>query len=139
MFLVDTNVLSELVANRPNAGVVRWAASVDERLLSISVVTIAEMRHGVQLLPAGRRREALEISLVRQIIPRFRDRTLPVTVDIADQWGRCITVARRTGYTIGAMDGLIGATALVHDLTVVTRNVADFEPLGVPVLNPWDV
>lgn len=138
MFILDTNVMSELVSAQPAPAVTAWVASVDENALYLSVITIAEMRYGVQLLPFGRRRSAYEESLVQQIIPRFRDRTLPVTVEIADMWGRCIMVARRTGETIGAMDGLIGATALIHNMTVVTRNVGDFIPLGVPVLNPWD-
>ena len=134
--LLDTNVLSELNRALPDPNVLAWAGAVDERELYVSVVSIAEMRYGVQLLEFGRRRAGLE-SALPNVIERFADRTLPVDVSVADIWGRSITVARRSGQPVQAMDGLIGATALVHGMTVVTRNVHHFTALRAAVTDPW--
>lgn len=135
-FLLDTNVLSEWQKERPNAGVVRWLHEVDEDRVYLSVVTLAELRFGVQRLAGGRRRQRLEAWLTDDLPARFEARLLAVDASIADDWGRLMADRATKGRPAGAMDGLLGATARVHSLTVVTRNKAHFAP-DVTVHNPW--
>lgn len=135
-FLLDTNVLSEWEKERPNSGVVRWLHEVDEDRVYLSVVTLAELRFGVQRLAGGRRRQRLEAWLTEDLPARFEARLLAIDAPIADDWGRLMAERAATGRPAGAMDGLLGATARVHALTVVTRNETHFAP-DVPVHNPW--
>jgi toxin FitB len=136
-YLLDTVVVSEWTKPRPDPGVVRWLAEVDEDDTYLSVVTVAELRFGVERLAAGRRRAALESWLDGELLDRFEGRLLPVEPDVADAWGRMTARLERRGRKVGPMDVLIAATAECRELRVVTRNVADFEPTGVSVVNPW--
>lgn len=136
-FLLDTNLISEWIKPEPNTGVIAWTAEADEDRLFISVVTLAELRHGIDRLAAGRRRERLDSWLQRDLPDRFGERVLPVTRDVADVWGRIITKCEALGRPIGVMDAFIAATADVHKLTVVTRNESDFESAVANVVNPW--
>ena len=136
-FLLDTNVVSEWVKPQPDAGVVAWLTSVDEDHLFLSVVTLAELRYGIERLPEGSRRRRLDM-WVRDDLPlRFEGRILAVDALVAEAWGRLTARAQLAGRPIGAMDGFIGATTDVHGLTLVTRNVADFALLANVPLNPW--
>lgn len=132
-FLVDTNVLSELRRPRPDKGVLRWYSSVQPSDLFISVLVVGELRRGVDSLarrdPAGA--EPIEQWLT-QLTTRFRERLAPITLEIAEQWG-----ALNVPDPLPAIDGLLGATALVHGWTVVTRNARDLERTGAPTLNPF--
>jgi toxin FitB len=136
-YLLDTNVVSELRKvrlGRANAGVARWADSVSAADLYVSVVTVQELEMGVLLLL---RRDPAQGAVLRawldtQVLPAFAQRTLPVDVAVAQR-----SAALHVPDPRPVRDGLIAATALVHGMTVVTRNVADFGPCGVPVLNPW--
>jgi predicted nucleic acid-binding protein len=110
---------------------------VDESLLFISVVTLAEIRRGIELLPPGVRHRRLDIWLTEDLIPRFEDRALPVDNAVADGWGRLMSRSQAAGRTLPTLDTFIAATAMTHDLTLVTRNVKDFDALGLRVLNPW--
>ena len=101
-------------------------------------MSIGELRRGLIVLPASRRRAALEQWLEHDLVPRFRERILPVTYFIADRWGQLDGECQLRGTPLNMADGLIAATALQHDLTVVTRNVKDFADLGVTIFNPWD-
>jgi predicted nucleic acid-binding protein len=103
----------------------------------ISVITVAELRHGVERLPAGTRRERLDAWLTEQIPLRFEDRLLAVDAETANGWGRVMARGRADGRPISAMDAFIAATAEQHDLTLVTRNVSDFNALGLRLVNPW--
>lgn len=136
-FLLDTNVVSEWVRPRPDPGVVAWLAAADEDRVFLSVVSLAELRHGIDRLADGRRRHSLDAWLREQLPLRFADRILPVDRAIADRWG--VLVARRdaAGRPIGAMDAFIAATAAVHGLTLVTRNAADFRSVVMEIVNPW--
>ncbi|MBX3501445.1 MAG: type II toxin-antitoxin system VapC family toxin [Alphaproteobacteria bacterium] len=136
-FLLDTNVVSEWVRPRPDPGVVAWLAAADEDRVFLSVVSLAELRHGIDRLADGRRRHSLDAWLREQLPLRFADRILPVDRAIADRWG--VLVARRdaAGRPIGAMDAFIAATAAVHGLTLVTRNAADFQSVVMEIVNPW--
>lgn len=136
-FLLDTNLVSEWVKPQPNPGVVSWLAGVDEDRVFLSVVTLAELRSGVERLVAGARRDRLEHWLVEELPARFEHRIIPIDAAIADFWGRIIQRGRAAGRPVAAMDGFIAATAAQHSLTLVTHNISDFDPLGLSLLDPW--
>ena len=137
-FLVDTNVLSEFSrSGQPNQAVKSWLRSTPESLLFASVLTFAEIRRGIELLPAGRRRSQLE-EWLEETLAAFETRLLPVTMEIGNRWAVLSAQGERRGTPLANIDGLIAATALEHDLTLVTRNVKDFAGLGVPIVNPWE-
>jgi predicted nucleic acid-binding protein len=135
-FLIDTNVISELVRPRPDARVKTWVASVDEDLLFLSVLTIGEIRKGIALLQDASRRVALEAWLDGHLAVRFDGRILPIDLRVAERWGRMAAqVAPK--HQLPVIDGLLAATAVEHNLTFVTRNTKDVIATGVPVFNPW--
>ena len=136
-FLLDTNVISESAKPLPSRNVLDWLATADENQLFLSVVSFAEIRHGIERLDRGRRRTALDLWLKEQLPARFSGRVLPVDLETADLCGHIIARARTAGRPIGAMDSLLSATAEQHQLTLVTRNIKDFEVTGVPLFNPW--
>jgi toxin FitB len=135
-FLLDTNTMSEWVKPRPNAGVIDWMDSVDEDQVFISVVSLAEVRYGIERLARGNRRRQLEEWLERELPLRFEGRLLPVDAAIADAWGRIVSRSEAAGRPIAVMDAFLAATAEVHRLTLVTRNVSHFSLLKT-VVNPW--
>lgn len=136
-FLLDTNIISEGAKPRPDAGVMDWLASMDEEQMFLSVVSVAELRHGIELMDKGSRKAALDLWLTEHLAPRFEERLLPVDIRTAEQWGRIVARSQAVGRPIGAMDAFIAAHAQQHDLTLVTRNVSDFEATGVRLFNPW--
>jgi predicted nucleic acid-binding protein len=136
-FLLDANCVFELVRVKPDPRVLKWMEAVDESLLYLSVLTLGEIRKGLAALAQGRRRTQLEAWLEVDLRGRFSGRILPVDAAVADHWGLLAAQARRTGATLPIVDGLLAATALHHDLTMVSRNVRDFAVTRVPVLNPW--
>jgi predicted nucleic acid-binding protein len=138
-FLIDTNVLSEY--NRPgmpNAGVRRWLETTDRSLQHVSVITLAEIQKGIELLAGGKRGSQLEQWLKEDLASWFSGRVLPVDRRVGDRWASLLAQGVRAGRPLPAIDSLIAATALVHGLTVVTRNSRDFEVAGVMTLNPWE-
>ncbi|MGA8153051.1 MAG: type II toxin-antitoxin system VapC family toxin [Terriglobales bacterium] len=135
-FLLDTNAVSEWVKPRPDAGLIRWMEAADEDRIFLSVISLAELRYGVERLPAGKRRRRLEEWLGHELPLRFEGRVLPVDTEVADAWGRTVSRSQAAGRPMGVMDAFLAATAEVHRLTLVTRNVDDF--VGVKsVVNPW--
>jgi toxin FitB len=136
-FLLDTSAISEWVKPQPDPGIVRWLDEVDEDRIYLSVITIGELRKGVERLAEGRRRDRLGQWLASELPDRFGGRMIPVDAAIADQWGRLLAHAEKAGTAVGGVDALIAATAKVHGLHVVTRNVAHFRHLGVGVVSPW--
>lgn len=136
-FLLDTNVVSEWTKPRPNPGIIEWLAQVDEGEVFLSVVTFAELRHGIERLPVGARRRRLDEWLRGELPLRFEGRIVLVDGAIADEWGRLVARHDARGRPIQAMDALIAATAQVHALTLVTRNASDFQTSVKSVLNPW--
>jgi toxin FitB len=137
-FLLDTNVVSELTRPRIEPKVQQWVASQNFGTLLISVVTLGEIEKGFTMMNDSTRRARLESWLDRQLIELFQDQALPVTRQIAKRWGVFDGMRQMTGRPLAVPDGLIAATAFEHGLTLVTRNVKDFESLGVPIFNPWD-
>jgi predicted nucleic acid-binding protein len=135
-FLLDTNVVSEWLKPRPNAGVVQWTESADEDHIFLSVVSLAELRYGIDRMADGKRRLRLEDWLRHELPIRFEGRILPVDPPIADACGRIVRRSELLGRPIEAIDAFLAATAEVHRLTLVTRNVSDFVVLK-QVLNPW--
>ncbi|MGD0667678.1 MAG: type II toxin-antitoxin system VapC family toxin [Bryobacteraceae bacterium] len=136
-FLLDTNVISELVRPKPDDKVRRWIEETDESILFLSVLTLGEIRNGVSRLRSGRRRGRLELWLQADLPLRFQDRILPIDAAIADRWGTVSAIAAAKGKPVPVIDGLLAATAIHHNLTLVTRNGADVAGTGVPTLNPW--
>lgn len=136
-FLLDTNVVSEWVKPRPDPGLVAWLTQLDEDEACLSVVTLAELRYGITRLSSGKRRDRLWTWLHDELPDRFEGRVLPVDDRVAFAWGDVTAECAMAGRPIGAMDALIAATARVHALELVTRNVGDFEVTGVVVHNPW--
>ncbi len=135
-FLLDTNAVSEWTKPRPNPGLIGWMESTDEDRVFISVITLAELRYGVERLAAGARRRRLEAWLAHEVPLRFEGRILPVDANIAEAWGKTVSRSDAAGRPIGAMDAFLAATAEFHHLTLVTRDVSDFQLLRA-VLNPW--
>jgi predicted nucleic acid-binding protein len=137
-FLLDTNCISELVRSKPEPRVVKWMEAADESVLYLSVLTLGEIRKGVAGLPQGRRRTQLETWLELDLQARFSGRILSIDASIADRWGLLAAEARRNGKALSAIDGLLAATALQHNLTLVSRNSTDFAPTHATLLNPWE-
>ena len=138
-FLLDTNIPSELIRTRPDPRVENWVYAKDEQSLHLSVVSIGELRRGLVILSASKRRTELERWFENDLLPRFHGRILVVTHSIADRWGVLDGQCQLKGTPLKTADGMIAATAIEHDLTIVTRNVRDFAGLGVEVFNPRDV
>ena len=136
-FLLDTNVVSELIKPQPDSRVVRWIDDTDEALLFLSVLTLGEIRKGVEGLRLGRRRSRLESWLQRDLPSRFHDRILGIDAVIADRWGAISATAAAKGHTVPVIDGLLAATAVHHNLVLVTRDVAGVAGTGAVTLNPW--
>jgi toxin FitB len=136
-FLLDTNVVSELVRPRPDVGLIEWLAERDEDQVFLSVVTLAELRYGIARLPIGRRRRSLEEWLRGELLQRFDGRIMPVNDDVALTWGDVTAECAAVGRPIEAMDALIAATARVYALELVSRNARDFEAALISVHNPW--
>ncbi len=135
--LIDTNVLSEVAKPAPATRVLEWLDKLDEDRSFISVISIAEIRRGVALMDSGRKRDALDAWLSHDLPLRFEQRMLPVEEKVAFAWGDLMGSAKRSGRGLLSMDGLIGATALAHELTLATRNKRDFQGFGIDLFNPW--
>lgn len=134
-YLVDTNVFSELVKPKPNSNVVAWLRA-NESSLYVSTITIGEMRRGIERLPAGRRRTQLRSWLVA-LCDCMKGRVLSFNTSTAHVWGQLKAKWDAAGIVIPSLDSQIAATAQRHELTVVTRNTADFARTGVKSVNPF--
>jgi predicted nucleic acid-binding protein len=133
-YLLDTNVLSEIRKPRGHAGVKAFVDSLREEDVFISVLSIGEIGYGIEKLPSGPKKTELHIWLSQTLMDRFGNRIIPLDVDIMAEWGR---LQAKTS-TLPVFDSLIAASALARRLTVVTRNIKDFERIdGIILLNPW--
>ncbi|HEY6324068.1 MAG TPA: type II toxin-antitoxin system VapC family toxin [Thermoanaerobaculia bacterium] len=136
-FLLDTNVVSEWVKPAPDPNVVRWLSEVDEDQVFLSVASLAEIRRGIELMDAGTRRDRLTDWLNGELPFRFEGRLLDIDRRTAESWGIVMARGHKAGLNLGSFDACFAATADVHRLTLVTRNLQHFERLGIPLLNPW--
>ena len=136
-FLLDTNVVSESMKPQPNSGVLSGLAEIDEDRVFLSVITVTELRYGIERMTAGTRRKRLDDWLHEELPLRFEGRILAVDNAVADACGKLVARSEALGRPIEAMDAFIAATAEVHRLTLVTRTVSDFQPSVKAVLEPW--
>jgi tRNA(fMet)-specific endonuclease VapC len=136
-YLLDTCVISELVAKRPHQKVVEWIDSVEEARLHLSVITIGEVQKGIVKLPDSQRRTVLEEWLNDQLLVRFAGRIVPIDTGVMLRWGQLTGALEVAGKTMPAIDSLIAAIALHGNFSLVTRNEDDFKYAGVPIVNPW--
>ena len=134
-FLIDTNVISERLRTKPNANVVKWLDDVPAEMQFISVLTLGEIRKGIETLDHGKRKTSLLVWLEHDLPAWFGDNILSIDQKVADYWGYLIAQTKRP---LPAIDSLLAATAIVHQLKIVTRNVDDFKLPGLEVINPWD-
>lgn len=133
-YLLDTNIISELVRPKPAKAVLAWFENIPSEALHISVLTLGEIRKGVEQMPDGARREKLRLWLEHDLADWFETRVLPIDIQVADRWGRLIA---QMGRPVPSIDSLLAATALHHELRLVTRNQKDFDYPGLEVINPW--
>ncbi len=136
-YLVDTCVISEVIRPRPAASVVAWLEAQDDEALFLSVIAFGEIAKGVETLGDAKRRAKLRQWLENDLATWFAGRVLAIDAVVAARWGALAGDAERRGRPAPVVDGLIAATALVHNMPVVTRNVADFESFGVACIDPW--
>jgi predicted nucleic acid-binding protein len=127
-----------LIRPRPEPKVISWFQKTDENLFYLSVLTLGEIRKGVSALPDAKRRVSIEAWLEKDLHNRFEGRILPISEGIADRWGSLAGQALTKKKLIPVIDGLLAATAIHHNLTLVTRNTKDVGTTGVGVFNPWD-
>ncbi|QTH42861.1 type II toxin-antitoxin system VapC family toxin [Cohnella sp. LGH] len=136
-YLLDTNVISELIKKEPNLGVLNWMDERDESALFLSVITFGELQKGISKLSDKDRAARLQVWIDQDLTERFHGRTLSLDLNILMTWGQIQGNSEKVGIALPVMDSLIAATAITHNLTVVTRNVKDIERCQVPVHNPW--
>ena len=139
MILLDTNVVSEPLRLAPDAHVVAWIDAQPLETLFLSAITVAELRAGVALLPAGKRRAGLHDSLETRVLPLFAGRVLPFDLGCSPAYAVLVAQARAAGLAIASADGYIAAIAAANGLAVATRDTGPFEAAGVTVINPWQV
>ena len=136
-WLLDTNILAELRRPKPERKVIAFVTAQPLELLHVSAVTFAEIRFGIELVTDAGRRAELNDWLAHRVRPMFEQRVLAITEDILFKWRLLVEEGRKAGHTFSQPDLIIAATALHHGLTVVSRDVRDFQRARAPVLNPW--
>ncbi len=137
MILLDTNVVSEPLRQVPDARVVAWIDAQPMDTLFLSAITVAEMRAGVALLPAGKRQAGLQQNLEKRVLPLFAGRVLPFDMACTQAYAELMAKARASGLAVASADGYIAAIAAVNGLTVATRDTRPFVAAGATVINPW--
>ncbi len=133
-YLLDTNIVSETIRRNPNKTLISWLDQIPNEALFVSVLTLGEIRKGVETLSDKKRREKLRLWLEHELPTWFEDRVLPVDLAVADRWGRLLA---EVGQPVPTIDSLLAATALQHELRLVTRNAKDFDYPGLDVINPF--
>jgi len=137
MILLDTNVVSEPLRPVPEARVIAWLDAQPLETLCLSAITVAELRAGVTMLPAGQRQAGLRENLEKQVLPLFVGRVLPFDLACTQTYAKLMAKARTAGVAIATADGYIAAIAAANGFTVATRDTRPFEASGVDVINPW--
>ena len=137
MILLNTNVVSEPLRPAPDAQVIEWIDAQPVETIFLSAITVAELRAGVALLPAGKRRSGLQQSLEKRVLPLFAGRVLPFDLACTKAYSELMAKARAAGFAIATADGYIAAIAVANGLTVATRDAGPFRAAGAAVINPW--
>lgn len=138
MILLDTNVMSEPLRPTPEPRVIEWIDAQPMETLFLSVITVAELRAGLALLPAGKRRSGLQENLEKRVLPLFAGRVLPFDFVCTSSYAALMAKARSAGLAIAAADGYIAAIAAANGFAVATRDTSPFDAAGVTVINPWE-
>jgi predicted nucleic acid-binding protein len=133
-YLLDTNVVSETIRRQQNKLIIRWLDQIPAEALFVSVLTLGELRKGIERLADKKRREKLRLWLEHELTAWFEGRVIPIDLAVAERWGRLLAEVNRSVPTI---DSLLAATALHYELRLVTRNAKDFDYPGLEVINPW--
>jgi toxin FitB len=136
-YLLDTNVISELVAKQPNTRLLQWIDTLDPQSVYLSVITIGELRKGIEKLPDSKRKDTLRDWLHTDLLLRFSGRILILDIAVMLTWGTLTGQLERAGKSLSAIDSLIAALAVHHNYTLVTRNEDDFKATGIMLINPW--
>lgn len=136
-YLIDTCCISELIKRKPNPNVLKWFADCDEFSMYLSVITFGELRKGIEKLPDSIKKKDLNRWVNEELKQRFKNRVLSINMEEVNKWGEILAIADLNGKPLPAIDSLIAATALVHELSVVTRNTQDFQDSEVELINPW--
>ena len=137
MILLDTNVVSEPLRPAPEARVIEWIDAQPLETLFLSAITVAELRAGVALLPAGKRRTGLQQNLEKRVLPLFAGRVLPFDLACTQAYAVLLATARKARLAIATADGYIAAIAAANGFTVATRDTGPFQAAGVAVIDPW--
>lgn len=138
MYLLDTCVFSELIKKKPVPSVTKWILERNEILFSVSALTFGEIKKGIANVQDVKRKESLEMWLQDFVIPRFGSRIIVIDGPVALAWGELVAAQGRIGRVIPTIDSLIAASAIAHQLQIVTRNTKDFEGLNIQLVNPWE-
>lgn len=136
-YLLDTCVISELVAKQPNPNVVEYVDALDTDNVFLSAITVGEIARGIEKLPKSKRKQELQNWLREDLLIRFDGRVVPLDTSVLLEWGTLSARLEGIGITLPVMDSLIAATAVTHNLTLITRNEKDFENTGIEIVNPW--
>lgn len=138
MILLDTNVVSEPLRHAPEARVIEWIDAQPLETLYLSAMTVAELRAGVALLPAGKRRAALHEHFEKRVLPMFVGRVLPFNLACTSAYAELLATVRKSGSGIETADACIAAIAVANGFTVATRDTSPFQAAGLTVINPWE-
>jgi toxin FitB len=136
-YVLDTNVISELVARQPNQNVIDWVDSLDPETIYLSAITIGELRNSIEKLAPSHRKDELTLWLTSDLLRRFADKIVNITADVTLVWGELTGRLENEGKPMPAIDSLIAASVLEGKFTLVTRNEEDFQHAGIPIINPW--
>lgn len=137
MIVLDTNVISEPLRQAPENRVTEWVDAQALETLYLSAITVAEVRFGLASLPSSKRRDRLQASMEKQVLPLFAGRVLPFDISASQAYSKLMAKARAAGLAIGTADGYIAATAAANGMMVATRDVSPFKAAGLDVINPW--
>ena len=137
-YLLDTNIISEFISKTPNKRVVDYILTLDESSLFLSVITIGEIKAGIEKLDNGKKKENLLNWLEYDLLSRFENRIISINLDVMMQLGEINQQLRKIGTPLPIMDSLIGATCKALDITLITRNEKDFKNINIPIINPFN-
>jgi len=136
-YLLDTNVISELIAKKPAPEVLNWVENIDQESIFLSVITIGELKKGIEKLPDSRKKKTLVAWLENDLLVRFGGHIISLDLPVLLTWGSMVAELELNGTPLPAINSLLAASALQRGLTLVTRNTKDFDPSGIPLINPW--